>query len=108
VQGYILRAPLGILTLFDCVMLSLLGWVSCHKRHLSSCNSMCHFCGWNKPIKTQKWKNPSTGKSLLIPRIKAPNLKIRRKLQKHPFQSIRKEACSNEWNCVCVLEEAIT
>jgi len=47
-------------------------------------------------------------KSALIPRIKAPNLKIRRKLQKHPFQSIRKEACSNEWTCLCVLEEAIT
>jgi hypothetical protein len=55
-------------------------------------------------------KNPSTRKSLLIPRIKAPNLKIRRKLQKHPFQSIRKEACfqMNGIVCVCVLEEAIT
>jgi hypothetical protein len=51
-------------------------------------------------------KNPSTRKSLLIPRIKAPNLKIRRKLQKHPFQSIRKEACF-QMNGI-VLEEAIT
>jgi hypothetical protein len=45
-------------------------------------------------------------KSLLIPRIKAPNPKNRRKLQKHPFQSIRKEACSNEWNCLCMFRRS--
>jgi hypothetical protein len=56
-------------------------------------------------------KNPSTRKSLLIPRIKAPNLKIRRKLQKTSLPKHKERSMfPNEWNCVCVcvLEEAIT
>ncbi len=58
---------------------SLARWVATKgKRHLSSCNSVCHFCG-AKEMHQSKPKNgkPINWKNLLIPRIKAaPNLKI--------------------------------